>query len=87
MAKDQDSVELAVALHALTTRHEVLSIALQETLRTLTREQAGQCAEAIRSRVEALVAAAPMLAMPVADEALAQELSGVLDALQANGRL
>ena len=72
MVKDQDLVELAVALYALTTRLEVVSIALQETLRTLNKEQAGQCAAAIRSRVEALMAAAPMLAMPAADEALAQ---------------
>ena len=81
MAKDQDSFELAVAIQALTARHEVLSIALQEALRTLTPDQADHCAAAIRSRVEALVAAAPTLAMPVADEALAQELSRFLGAL------
>ena len=40
MAKDQDSFELAVAIQALTARHEVLSIALQEALRTMNRAQA-----------------------------------------------
>lgn len=81
MAKDQDSFELAVAIQALNARHEVLSIALQEALRVLSQEQAGQCAAAIRARVDALVGSTPSLAVPQTDEAWALEVSAILDAL------
>ena len=81
MAKDQDSFELAVAIQALTARHEVLSIALQEVLRTLSKAQAGQCAVAIRGRVADYIRDTPALAVPQADEAVASELSKVLFAL------
>ncbi len=84
MAKDQDSFELAVALQALSARHEVLSIALQEALRTLTKTQADQCAAAVRARVEALAGATLLLAVPQADEASLAELSAILDALEGN---
>jgi hypothetical protein len=35
MSKGKDSVQLAIALQALAAKQEVLSIALQEALRTL----------------------------------------------------
>ncbi len=81
MAKDQDSFELAVAIQALTARHEVLSIALQEALRTFSKSQADQCAVAIRGRVADYVRDSPALTVPQADEAVANELSKVLLAL------
>jgi len=86
MAKDQDTFELAVAIQALTARHEVLTIAVQESLRAMSKAQADQCAAAIRTRVQALAAAAPLLAIPQADEAIAQELSAVLGVLESAGQ-
>lgn len=86
MVKDQDTFELAIAIQAVTARHEVLSIALQEALRTLSKAQANQCAAAIRVRVQALAASAPLLAIPQADEAIAQELSAVLGVLERAGQ-
>jgi hypothetical protein len=86
MAKDQDTFELAVAIQTLTARHEVLTIAVQESLRTLSEDQANQCTAAIRARVEALAASAPLLAIPQADEAIAQELAAVLGALDDTRR-
>ncbi len=83
MAKDQDTFELAVAIQALTARHEVLSIAVQESLRALSKAQADQCAAAIRARVQALATSAPLLAIPQADEAIAKELSAVLGVLES----
>ncbi len=81
MAKDQDTFELAVAIQALTARHEVLTIAVQESMRMLRKAQADQCAEAIRTRVLALATVAPLMAIPQADEAIAKELSAVLGVL------
>lgn len=86
MAKDQDSFELAVAIQALTARHEVLTIAVQESLRTLSMGQADQCTAAIRARVQALATSAPLLAIPQADEAIAQELTAVLGVLERSGQ-
>lgn len=84
MAKDQDAFELAVAIQALTARHEILSIALQEALRTMNKAQADQCSAAVRARVDALVGSTPLLAVPQADEASAVELSAILEALNSN---
>lgn len=86
MAKDQDSFELAIAIQALTARHEVLSIALQESLRVMTKAQADQCTAAIRTRVQALAAAAPLMAIPQADEGIAQELAAVLSVLESSNQ-
>jgi vesicle coat complex subunit len=86
MAKDQDTFELAVAIQALTARHEVLTIAVQESLRALSKTQADQCAAAIRARVQGLAAAAPLMAIPQADAAIAHELSAVLGVLDGVGR-
>lgn len=79
-------MDLALALQALTFRHEVLTITVQESLRALSKAQAEQCAVAIRERVQGLAAAAPLLAIPHADEAIVQELSAVLGALESTGR-
>lgn len=86
MSRTQDTVDLALALQALTFRHEVLTITVQESLRALSKAQAEQCAVAIRERVQGLAAAAPLLAIPHADEAIVQELSAVLGALESTGR-
>ena len=81
MAKDQDTLELAIAIQALTARHEVLSIALQEALRTMNRAQADQCSAAVRARVDALAESTFLLAVPQADVASSGEMSAILDAL------
>jgi len=86
MAKGQDTFELAVAIQALAARHEVLTIAVQESLRAMDKTHADLCVAAIRARVQALAASAPLLAIPQADEAIAQELSAVLGALDSAGQ-
>ena len=86
MTTIRDSFDLAVAIHSPAARHEVLTIAVQEVLRTLSAHQAKECSAAIRARVDALTTETLVLSVPQTDEALAQELSAVLLALNAEAR-
>ena len=60
MAKDQDTVDLAIRVEALAARQEVLSIALREVMETMTPGVRGALAERVRVAVQAFVDSRPV---------------------------
>lgn len=83
MAKDQDTVDLAIRLEALAARQEVLSIALREVLGALPPSTRTGLSGRLRDAVQAFVDSRPVTLIPQADEAIAEEIAALLHALSS----